>query len=88
MSPAPPPTDLLTVDLDERPWAAYAACRDVDPDVFFPASEEDSTQGLRICRGCPVKAECLDWALETRVRYGIWGGATERDRRRLLRRSA
>lgn len=88
MSPAPPPTDLLIVDLDERPWAAYAACRDADPDAFFPVSEEEAGPAIRVCNGCPVKDECLDWALDTRVRYGIWGGTTERDRRRLLRRSA
>ena len=43
---------------------------------------------MTICRGCPVSAECLEWALETRVRYGIWGGTTERERRRMLRKSA
>lgn len=75
-------------EADERPWAAYASCRDSDPDLFFPASEEEGAEALKICSGCPVQHECLDWALDARIRYGIWGGATERDRRRLLRRSA
>jgi WhiB family transcriptional regulator, redox-sensing transcriptional regulator len=84
----PPPTDSFLVDLDERPWAAYASCRNADPDLFFPAEGEDAEAALKICRGCPVRPECLEWALDTRVRYGVWGGTTERDRRRLHRRSA
>ena len=73
---------------DERPWVAYAGCRDADPDWFFPGHEGDTSAALRVCRGCPVREDCLEWALETRVRYGVWGGLTERERRRLLRRSA
>lgn len=84
----PTPTDLLLIDLDERPWAAYAACRRADPDVFFPSPDAGFEEAIRICRGCPVLGECRDWALDTKVRYGVWGGLTERDRRRLLRRSA
>ena len=75
-------------DLDDRPWAAYAACRHAEPDLFFPGSKGDSQAALRICRGCPVVDDCLEWALDTRICYGVWGGLTERDRRRLLRRSA
>lgn len=88
MNSLPAPTDSALLDLDERPWAAYAACRTVDPDVFFPATEDDTASALRICRGCPVIEECRDWALDMRIRYGVWGGLTERDRRRVLRRSA
>ena len=73
---------------DERPWAGFAACRDADSDLFFPGPDGDPDGAIRICRGCPVRDECLAWALETRVRYGIWGGLTERERRRLLKRSA
>jgi WhiB family redox-sensing transcriptional regulator len=88
VTPTPTPTDLLLVDLDERPWAAYASCREADPDLFFPAEAGDATDALKICRGCPVQAECLDWALEMRITYGVWGGATERDRRRILRKKS
>jgi WhiB family redox-sensing transcriptional regulator len=73
---------------DERPWAASASCRAADPELFFPGGEGDPDEALKICSGCPVKDACLEWALETRIRYGIWGGMTERERRRLLRRSA
>lgn len=82
------PTDQMLVDLDERPWAAYAACREADPEIFFPASDDGADAALRICRGCPVVDECRDWSLDMRIRYGVWGGLTERDRRRMLRRSA
>ncbi len=88
MRTPPPPIDLFELDLDERPWAAYAACRDADPDLFFPTSEADVAAAQRICRGCPVIEECLNWALDTRVRYGVWGGTTERERRRMLRKTA
>ena len=84
----PPPTEGLMADIEERPWAAYGACRGADPNLFFPTEEDDAAAALRICGGCPVQAECLEWALESRVRYGVWGGTTERDRRRLSRRSA
>lgn len=80
--------DLNLLHLEERPWAAFASCRGADPDLFFPGSEGDPNDALKICAGCPVRDACLEWALETRIRYGIWGGETERERRRLLRRSA
>ncbi|MCB2223641.1 MAG: WhiB family transcriptional regulator [Actinobacteria bacterium] len=83
-----PRSDVSLLDFEDRPWAAFGSCRGADPDLFFPGSEGDPREGLRICSGCPVADECLDWALETRIHYGIWGGMTERQRRRLLRRSA
>lgn len=82
------PSELLVLDLDERPWACYASCRTADPELFFSSRDGDAAAAVTICRGCPVAAACLEWALETRVRYGIWGGATEGERRRMLRRSA
>lgn len=88
MRTTPLPTDLLYLDLDERPWAAYASCREVDPEMFFSGAEKKTEEAIRICNGCPVQDECLTWALDTRVRYGIWGGLTERQRRRLARASA
>lgn len=88
VSPTPTPADLYQVDLDERPWAAFAACREADPEIFFGGSESDIDAAVRICKTCAVAGECLDWALDMRIRYGVWGGATERERRRILRRSA
>ncbi|MDJ0953080.1 MAG: WhiB family transcriptional regulator [Acidimicrobiia bacterium] len=73
---------------DERPWAAFAACRERDPDLFFPVTADGEREAIRICRGCPVQLDCLEFALETKVRFGIWGGATEKERRTLQRHIA
>ena len=74
---------------DERPWAAFAACRDTDPEVFFAGADGgDTTTARRICAGCPVAEECLQWAVTARASFGVWGGTTEQERRRLTRRSA
>lgn len=73
---------------DERPWAARAECRGEDPALFFPASDDDPSTALAVCARCPVRQECLEYALEARERFGIWGGTTERQRRRMVRRTA
>lgn len=75
-------------EIEDRPWASHAACRDADPDVFFSERETEVANARRICSGCAVRDDCLDWALDMRIRYGVWGGATPRERRRMLRRSA
>jgi WhiB family redox-sensing transcriptional regulator len=67
-------------------WRARAACRGVDPDIFYPVSDEDAEDAKAICATCPVQQLCLDWALANREKEGVWGGATERERRRILRR--
>lgn len=66
-------------------WRERAACRGVDPDIFYPVSEEDAEEAKAICRSCSVREACLEYALSRRERDGVWGGATERDRRRILR---
>lgn len=66
-------------------WRERAACRGVDPDIFYPVSEEDAEEAKAICRSCAVREACLEYALSRRERDGVWGGATERDRRRILR---
>jgi len=74
---------------DDRPWVALAACRGADPGLFFADGDGDRTGvARRICGGCPVRDECLEWALEARATFGVWGGTTEQERRRLLRHSA
>ncbi len=81
-------TELLLLLVDERPWVSYAAGRDCDPDLFFPGPEADTARAIQICDSCAVREQCLDYALTVRERYGVWGGTTERERRRMLRRSA
>lgn len=73
---------------EERPWAVFAACRDQNPDLFFPTNPEEERAAIRVCNGCAVQVECLEFALEARVRFGIWGGLNEKQRRSLSRRIA
>lgn len=81
--------DFLEVPItEERPWVVFSACRQVDPDVFFPTTREQEEHAISICKTCPVRMDCLDYAIEAREKFGIWGGLTEKQRRRLVRRSA
>jgi WhiB family redox-sensing transcriptional regulator len=68
-------------------WMLHGACRD-DPDLFYPDRGGDIRKAKRICRGCPVRQPCLDYALERGERFGVWGGLSERERRRLRRRAS
>lgn len=64
-------------------WQDRAACLYTDPEVFFPEKGVPATEARRICRGCEVRAECLAYALVTYREYGIWGGTSEQERRKL-----
>lgn len=66
-------------------WQNRAACRGVDTNAFFPATEEEAEPAKAICAVCPVLEACLEHALADREREGVWGGATERERRRIIR---
>ncbi len=83
-------TEFPTLDapvLDERPWAVFSACREADPSLFFATTRDDERTALVVCSSCSVREECLHFALETRERFGVWGGTTERERKSLLRAS-
>lgn len=68
-------------------WRQLARCRGVDPEVFYPISDEDEAlEAKEICALCPVREACLEHALVHREKQGVWGGCTERERRRILRR--
>ena len=69
-------------------WRAGAACRNLDTEIFFPDSEADAGPALSVCATCPVRNECLDWAIATRQHDGVWGGTTESERKRIRRRRA
>ncbi len=75
-----------TMTRRDESWRQAAACRDSEVDMFFPASEDDAEPAKAICAQCPVRYECLDWAIRTRQDYGVWGGLTESERRQLRRR--
>jgi WhiB family transcriptional regulator, redox-sensing transcriptional regulator len=66
-------------------WYVLALCAETDPEAFFPEKGGSTREAKKICLGCPVKAECLDYALAHDERFGIWGGLSERERRRLKR---
>ncbi len=81
-------TVQLTPEYEERAWMLDARCLDADPEAFFPEKGGSTREAKRICAGCPVRAECLEYALEHDERFGIWGGLSERERRRAKRLTA
>lgn len=68
-------------------WADLGSCTNADPDLFFPQPGADTSYARSICRVCPVRTQCLEYALESGQKHGIWGGMTESQRRRLRRRA-
>ena len=71
--------------MSHQAWRDKAACGDADPDLFFPPDEGGKAQARKakgICAGCPVRAECLEYAIRNGEHWGVWGGVAERDRRR------
>jgi WhiB family redox-sensing transcriptional regulator len=76
---------LDEVGAEKRPaWQDQALCKETDPEAFFPEKGGSTREAKRICQRCDVRAECLEYALANRERFGIWGGMAERDRRALL----
>lgn len=73
------------VDPLEEQWQDRALCAQTDPEAFFPEKGGSTREAKRICHGCEVKAECLEYAMGNDERFGIWGGLSERERRRLKR---
>ena len=74
-------------DVDELGWQDRALCAQTDPEAFFPEKGGSTREAKRVCRSCEVRAECLEYALEHDERFGIWGGMSERERRRLKRQA-
>lgn len=67
------------------PWRQHAACQGLDPEIFYPASDEEAGAAKAVCAQCAVATMCLEYALGSRERDGVWGGATEKERRRIIR---
>jgi WhiB family transcriptional regulator, redox-sensing transcriptional regulator len=78
--PLPPPPDH-----HQQTWMLKGLCRDYPPAEFFPSDGVGVEHARKICAECPVKPECLEYALTYRIDHGVWGGASERERRRILR---
>src|SRR4051812_29825276 len=70
---------------DDMAWADLGSCVSSDPDIFFPERGENTSYARSECRGCPVRHQCLDYAMTTGQKFGIWGGMTPAQRRRLAR---
>ncbi|MEX0847618.1 MAG: WhiB family transcriptional regulator [Ilumatobacteraceae bacterium] len=66
-------------------WRELGACRGLEPSMFFPDDDDDAVEAKAVCAGCDVRVACLEHALTIREKQGVWGGATERERRRIIR---
>ena len=78
---------LPGVDGEDQGWQEQALCAETDPEAFFPEKGGSTREAKKICTGCEVRTECLEYALSNDERFGIWGGLSERERRRLRRRA-
>jgi len=90
-SPTPmtgPKITLETGESIELSWQERALCAQTDPEAFFPEKGGSTREAKRVCLSCDVSSECLEYALAHDERFGIWGGLSERERRRLKRRTA
>lgn len=76
--------DQMFEEIEDQ-WQERALCAQTDPEAFFPEKGGSTREAKRICLGCEVKDECLEYALAKDERFGIWGGLSERERRRLKR---
>lgn len=70
------------LDAQKRFWVVKASCQDKDTNIFY----DEESRAKNICKLCPVRSECLEYALGFREEYGVWGGASEAERKRLLRK--
>ncbi len=74
-------------ETEEQEWQERALCAQTDPEAFFPEKGGSTREAKRICLGCEVRSECLEYALAHDERFGIWGGLSERERRKLKKRA-
>jgi WhiB family redox-sensing transcriptional regulator len=87
------PASVIALANASYEWRKIAACRDTDPELFFPVGTTGAAlvqiaQAKEVCGICPVQAECLEFALATNQDSGIWGGTSEEERRAIRRRRA
>ena len=77
----------IGAEADAQSWQEQALCAETDPEAFFPEKGGSTREAKKICTGCEVKAQCLEYALANDERFGIWGGLSERERRRVKKRA-
>lgn len=73
------------MSVHELEWRMLGACRGLDAGVFYPDDDDEAEVAKHVCEECHVREACLEYALTRREKIGVWGGATERERRRILR---
>ncbi len=76
------------LETDSPEWKRQANCLGVEPDLFFPERGASTREAKEVCRGCVVREDCLEYALSNGEKFGIWGGLSERERRRVRRARA
>ncbi len=72
-------------DFTDTAWREHANCLGVDPELFFPERGVSTKEAKEVCRGCEVRVECLEYAIANGEKFGIWGGRSERERRKIRR---
>jgi WhiB family transcriptional regulator, redox-sensing transcriptional regulator len=82
------PNTVIDHETEAPAWQARANCMGVDPDLFFPERGASTREAKEVCRGCVVREDCLEYALANGEKFGIWGGLSERERRRIRRARA
>ena len=80
--------DISVEHGEDKSWQDLANCLGVDPDLFFPERGASTREAKEVCRGCVVRDDCLEYALANGEKFGIWGGMSERERRRIRRQRA
>ena len=80
--------DSIAITTEDKSWQDMANCLGVDPDLFFPERGASTREAKEVCRGCVVRDDCLEYALANGEKFGIWGGMSERERRRIRRQRA
>lgn len=79
------PKLAATLQVQRELWMRDAACRGLDPELFFPEVGQRTTEAVEACSRCPVREQCLEYALAHRERAGVWGGLGELQRRKVIR---
>lgn len=79
--------ELPVGNVEELTWQERGLCAQTDPEAFFPEKGGSTREAKRVCLTCEVRAECLEYALANDERFGIWGGLSERERRKLKKRA-
>jgi len=80
-----PPLEYIEYIMKGSGWIEKAKCRGTDPDLFFPERGESTKEAKSVCRDCPIKRECLEYAVQGVEKFGIWGEMSERERRTVRR---